>query len=299
MVSLPKIKNQGGQALILVLLGMAVVLTLVLSVVSTSVTDIDVTTRDEESARALNAAEAGVEEAFLIADNTDGSFDNNSAYTAEVTGIAENATFYNFPQTLATGETSTLWYVSHNGNDLHCASPDFPCVASSNTTLKVCFAPEGTNETDSPAVEISVYYDTTLSGVNFGGFSGTRVMRAVYDPNVQRRQLNGFASASGGNCTLGGAEYEFSTPAFNLQNDLGINCNQPGCLLTVKVRPLYNSAPTTIGFQSGAVLPAQGTQVLSTGTSGDSTRKLEVFRSYKEVPAVFEAAVFSAINLNK
>ena len=51
---------QSGQALLIVLLGMAVVLTMVLSVVSRSVTDIQLTTRDDEALRAFSAAEAGV-----------------------------------------------------------------------------------------------------------------------------------------------------------------------------------------------------------------------------------------------
>ena len=57
MRNLPKIES--GQALLLVLLGMAVVLTIVLSILSRSVTDIAVTSREEEALRAFSAAEAG------------------------------------------------------------------------------------------------------------------------------------------------------------------------------------------------------------------------------------------------
>jgi Tfp pilus assembly protein PilX len=66
--------NQNGQALLIVLLGMAVVLTLVLSIVSRSVTDVSITKRDEESLRAFSAAEAGVEQALLVGTGTSGGF---------------------------------------------------------------------------------------------------------------------------------------------------------------------------------------------------------------------------------
>ena len=58
-------RNQHGQALLIVLLTLAVTLTVVLSVVSRSVTDITVSTYEEDALRAFSAAEAGIEEALL------------------------------------------------------------------------------------------------------------------------------------------------------------------------------------------------------------------------------------------
>ena len=54
-----------GQALLIVLLTLSVVLTIVLSIVSRSITDISITSLEEDSQRAFNAAEAGVEQALL------------------------------------------------------------------------------------------------------------------------------------------------------------------------------------------------------------------------------------------
>ena len=140
-----------GQALILVLLGMAVVLTLVLSIVSTSITDIDVSTRDEEATRALNAAEAGVEQSFLIADDSSGTIGEYSQYSAVVTGIAEGSTIYNSPKVVDAGDTVALWYVSHNGNDLVCDPLNgFPCMAA-DTSLKICFGNDPKPE-NAPAI---------------------------------------------------------------------------------------------------------------------------------------------------
>jgi len=56
-----KERNNSGQALLIILLIMAVALTIGLSVVSRSVTDIRISQEQEESARVFSAAEAGLE----------------------------------------------------------------------------------------------------------------------------------------------------------------------------------------------------------------------------------------------
>jgi hypothetical protein len=59
------IKNkEKGQALLMLLLVLSVVLTIIIATVSRSVTDIKITTYEDNSARAFGAAEAGVEEAL-------------------------------------------------------------------------------------------------------------------------------------------------------------------------------------------------------------------------------------------
>ena len=56
-----RLQNQSGQALLLVLLSMAVILTVVLSILSRSILDVAVTTGEEEALRAFSAAEAGMQ----------------------------------------------------------------------------------------------------------------------------------------------------------------------------------------------------------------------------------------------
>lgn len=59
-----KERQQQGQAVLIVLLVVAVALGFGLSIISQSVTDIEIAGQSEESARAFNAAEAGIEEAL-------------------------------------------------------------------------------------------------------------------------------------------------------------------------------------------------------------------------------------------
>jgi len=81
-------KHQSGQALLLVLLSMAVVLTIVLSVLSRTITDITITTKEEEALRAFAAAEAGVERALIIGSNT-GEFGDGASFTATISNFGQ------------------------------------------------------------------------------------------------------------------------------------------------------------------------------------------------------------------
>ena len=67
-----RIISDSGQALLVILLSMTVILTVVLSVVSRTVTDITITTYQEDAQRAFDAAEAGIEDALLTGTATGG-----------------------------------------------------------------------------------------------------------------------------------------------------------------------------------------------------------------------------------
>lgn len=59
-----KYQKQSGQALLVVILAMVVAITLGLGAISQSITDVKISQEEEESARAFNLAEAGLEEAL-------------------------------------------------------------------------------------------------------------------------------------------------------------------------------------------------------------------------------------------
>jgi Tfp pilus assembly protein PilX len=90
---------QSGQALLLVLLSMAVVLTIVLSVLSRTITDITVTTKEEEALRAFAAAEAGIERALIIGNNT-GNFEDGASFAATISNFGSQVSEYAYPEKL-------------------------------------------------------------------------------------------------------------------------------------------------------------------------------------------------------
>src|SRR3989304_7684964 len=122
MSKLPKI-NEKGQALLIVVLSLAVVLTIVLSILARSVTDVKISTGSEEALRAFSAAEAGIETALngLIVGQSSGEFEGAS-FNASVTEIGEGATGFANPSPLLSGETSLFWFVAHDASgNLSCS----------------------------------------------------------------------------------------------------------------------------------------------------------------------------------
>src|SRR6185369_6746883 len=96
-------RNESGQALVLVLLSLAVVLTLVLFVLSRSVTDVAVSSRQEEAVRAFSAAEAGVERALVVGSSSGSTQIGDATYKANVTSYAEGLPDFNYPIVMSSG----------------------------------------------------------------------------------------------------------------------------------------------------------------------------------------------------
>lgn len=304
-------KNSSGQALLIVLLTMTVVLTVVLSVVSRSVTDISVTTYQEEAQRAFDAAEAGIERALLTGSFQPPTTIGDATFTTNITYPLPQADQAVYPSDVLAGESATFWFVSQDtSGDLFCSGD---CLRA-NRFSRICWGQEGTAiDAFTPAIEISVYYDQAApQAVNTGDFSQVKIARQAYDPNPSIRvPLNNFILAGTCASPLAGREFEFATNAINLDTELNIPCTgTTGCLLMAKVRLLYNHNsvlgdpyPHPVGIEvqpaGGTHLPAQGALIDSVGEAGDSTRRVNVFQSYPEPQFVFEAAIFGKGGLSK
>lgn len=293
--------GESGQALLIVLLSMAVVLTIVLSIISFSVTDISVTSRESEALRAFSAAEAGVEKALVALSSQTGSFGQDN-FSANVSDIAQGAQTFNFPLDLSSGEVAGVWFVAHDSNGNLTCSGTQPCMTGSK--MDVCWGKPATPSGDAttPAIEVSVYYSNPP--VSGGSYSNISVARAVFDPNSSRRGQNAFSAPdSTSGCNIGGVDYAFKkTIDFS---SLGIPATSYGVqngLQLAHVKFFYNTTPQSVGFDTsavGGVLPSQGQKIDSTGTAGESTRAVEVYRMYADVASVFESSVFTTQGVTK
>jgi Tfp pilus assembly protein PilX len=281
-------KSESGQALVLVLLSLAVVLTLVLFVLSRSITDIAVSSSQEESVRAFSAAEAGIERALVIgsgvSDNT-----SNFKYTADVTGYSSGTSDFTYPAPLLSGDTMTTWFVGHDKTtgDIACTNdgnPDTKCYTGNS--MKICWGNAGTpvDQAVTPAIELSVYYEATS-----GDISSIQIGRAAFDPNSTRTATNSFGAPDAGTCIIGGSTYAFQKTV-TFSSDLKVS-NTAG-LLFARVRMFYNTdagQPVATSVAPG-VLPSQGEKIVSTGNAGGtngvggSTRRIDVFQGWAESP---------------
>lgn len=299
-------KNKSGQALLIILLAMVTITTVVLSIVSRSVSEVEVTNKEEDSLRAFTAAEAGVEEALVTAAigtnlqesitvPTTGSLTSEiSNYSVNVTGYPQTATQYAYPFELLSGDSGTVWL---------CDSTS-PCFSPNSQNLTVCWGKRMTYPAgQSPALELTFVYK--VSGTYY-------TSRAVFDPDSARRGNattpgNKFQAptSTNGTCTIAGEQYQFSKSFTTQELTTGV-ASSLGLPITagdtelMKARLLYNTGTAhSFGVMSNANLPPQGRQVSSVGESGNATRKIEAFLLNPSTPSVFDSAIYSGTRLIK
>ncbi len=295
-------KKRSGQALLMVLLSVGVVLTIALSVVARSITDVSTSTKDEESLRAFSAAEAGVEQilkqptaSLPTSQNPSSTQIGNSvtSYTAALSVFPINPRAYLYPVELLSGDSATIWLSSHDtDNSLACTGGK---TCFTGTTLDVCWGKTGTNAQGQPAIVLSLLYEDPAGG---------GVLKYAYytlDPNGSRASQNHFKSSgistntSSGACTINGTPLA-NKSSINLLTDLSI---PNGAINGKRLKSLtglilYNAAATTFGVNNlTADLPDQGRRIDSTGVSGTSSRKVQVYSLYPEVPSMFQSAIYS------
>lgn len=291
---------QKGQALVLVLLSLAVVLTLVLFILSRSITDIAVSSKNEEAVRAFSAAEAGIEKALVIGAGTDSTVIGNATYKSSVSSYAEGTRDFVYPIEMSSGDVVTTWFVNHDDMGAPICDAEHPCFTGNK--FKVCWGKPGTLSAvaSTPAVEIIVFYETTP-----GNIATTRIARSAFDPFAGRTPANSFSAIDAGTCIIGGVAHQFQkTIQFS---DLGIpagSYNASGGLQFAKIRMFYNTnttqnIATTVNFAGNSTLPSQGQSIAATGTAGESNRKIDVFQGWPEAQSVFDGAVYSSTGLTK
>ncbi len=265
MKRLPKIKASSGQAILIILLIMAVALTIGLSVISRSITDIKISQQTEEAARAFSAAEAGIEEALVAGTGGSGTFTETGAtYQTEVAGLGEGETEFVFPQEIQVDEPQTLYLAKYETDGT--LTPSY-----NKSSIDICW--DG-----NAAIEASLYYES-------GGY---KVARYATDSNgASRIPPNNFDPPDAGSCAGLSHKKTLTFPT--------------GTLLFLRLRVLYENANVGANTPGGAggVLPSQGVKIESTGTAGTSTRKVEVVRFHPAPPEIFDFAIYSGGNLSK
>ncbi|OGY09061.1 MAG: hypothetical protein A2700_02385 [Candidatus Blackburnbacteria bacterium RIFCSPHIGHO2_01_FULL_44_64] len=289
-------RNSSGQALVVVLLVLSVVLTITLSVVSRSVTDITVSKKEEDALRAVSAAEAGVEQLLKQGAGTTiaGSLSPGSTFNANVTGLGVGTKQFAVPYALRAGDAATLWLVSHATDGTLVCNSGNACFTGN--TVKVCWGNSGTlgSLSTAPAIEVSVLH--TSSGSDL---STAKIARAVYDPNVSRRTVNNFSSADG-TCAVDGKTFSFSKE-FALSS-LGVASRSSSDSLAgpqqVRLKLFYNTDQDhvlgmSVDYSGNGNFPQQGNKIESLGESGEAKRKVVVYRPYADLPPVFDFSLYS------
>lgn len=270
-------KSESGQALLIVLLVLTVGLTISLSVVSRSITDIRISQQEEESARAFSAAEAGIEQALIGEESPYSVGDIDVHVTETAQGSGPDFNLGKFEE----GDTQTVWLIEHANGGL--GGYSFPATGK----ITVCWG----DGTESIAVEASLLYRDAS-----GEF---QVARGAYDADFGRASSTGFDSADqtgGGNC----GDLQYAEEIDFGGGDFG---NLTGATLyALRLKLLYNDTLQPLAVQAeGGNLPSQGKCYTSTATVPESgiTRKVQQCQFHEAPPGIFDYVLFSGQDLIK
>ena len=275
-------KSQNGQILLIVVLTMVVALTVGLSIASRIVTELRLSKQNEESERAFQAAEAGIEESLRSGSNIPSSnFLNNSSFSTEFITIAPSGTLI-VNNGLEIDQTSgaDVWLSTYSSNPaLNFGSPITGTATlywGNPTTQTSCSSGSGADTI--PAIEVVILQRPAgVLGVKKYVFEGDGCTR-----------IPGVDVSSSNNQTV----FDVSTgTTIQYSNFASIDYSNG---LIMKVIPIYNSTIVALEVSSGPPFPLQGSTVESTGTSGDTVRKVKFFRSFPQMPIeVFPYSILS------
>lgn len=294
-----KNKVKKGQAVIIVLLVLVVVLTIGLSVATNTVRDIKLSQQTELSNRAFNAAEAGIE-AALSGDVTSGnvtvgSGTTQSTYNVSVTtqgGVAGEAFIFNKPVTK--DDTQQIWFIKHNDDG---TLNESDATNFKKNKLSIYWGNNGTasNADTTPAVEVTFIYKVKATGE-------FKMAKGFFDPNSNRTSTNNFQLADSG---------DFLTPTvFEFKKDLdlsqapfnvsGIEGASPTVIpYALRLRLMYNDKSHILGVKpatNDSSFPVQGRLITSTGQADNLTRRVDVFDSFPALPPIFDYVIFNGSN---
>lgn len=270
--------KQSGQIVLITLLVLSIAATVALSLIARTTTDVTISSQVEESSRAFNAAEAGIEEALKTGLSSPGTqvLTPGVSYTVTVATIGGAAGIYTVPRRTPRASTETVWLVNHNPDGSLDETPTFTAPS-----VSICFS----QETTTPAVVATILYKRGASYF---------VAKGAYDPDAVRAGTNNF---SGVTALSGGC----GTPTMYLQTitfaDFGID-PAADTVLMLRLRPVY--ADTQIAVDASIPLPLQGNRIESLGTTETGvTRDIIVYQQYRSAPTIFDAALYSQNTLSK
>jgi len=259
-----EINNQrSGQALLIIIMLLATVFTVVMATSFRSTTETQITKLEEESLKALSAAEA----AMNIALKKKSSVSIGVGGDISFPGFTGTATFDNtktnsFTSPLLQKDEQYTFYLSDYSIDTKLFSG-----SSTSQTINVCF-----NSTH--ALEL------TLVKSDF------TIRRHIVNPRSSTIITNGSTASAASDCPSGTSFTEqYDIPAA----DVGVNTR----LLIARI--ITDSSTTArVGIKATDVFPLQGSTIPASATSTNTgvTKSLTLFQSYPQIPAEFFVTSF-------
>jgi Tfp pilus assembly protein PilX len=273
-----------GQIVLMIVLVTVVGLTIGLSLISRTITDIRISSQIEQSGRAFSAAEAGVEN-VLKSNIQPGPTGNLTLEGATVNysvknlgGSADAITF----QLTESGDDRNLWLVGHNED----GSLNEAVTYSPASNLEICW---GTKKDSYPAIIVSLMYKHQNT---------YKIAKKAFDSQSRGNNFIVVDDNSGGYCN---GEYNFRiilNPSSDPQDPNpsiskgGLGVFADSILYLLRIQPLYESTGLKVVPQDP--LPVQGKIITSIGqTDTGVVRKIQAYQSFPVLPSIFDYTLFS------
>ncbi len=292
--------KNSGQALVIVLLVLVVILTIGLALVSRTVTDIKLSGQTELSNRAFNAAEAGVEAVLGggSAQNnvTVGSGTSTATYNVNSTTVGGTNQAFVLNQAVARDNTQQIWFMGHKSDgSLGCTDIDgTPLKCFNSNSLTVYWGNPGQSADQTVAPNITPALEVTIIYKTAGGY---QIAKGVYDPSASRASTNNFLTGVNTAGSFTDDKLQFKKELDLSQAPFSISgIGTTATLYALRLRLLYNDVPQLLGAQPTVntdTFPIQGKIISSSGSAGNVTRKVQVFESYPYLPGVFDFVLFN------
>jgi hypothetical protein len=261
-----------GQILIVAVLVIVIALTVGLSLIARTITNLRTSTEEAQSQKALAAAEAGIERALQNTQSGSiaGSQDNNAGYNTVVTSIGGTSIsiVLNGGSPVSKNEGIDAWFEAHDA----AGNPNGVFTAPSNLNLYW----GSSSACNDAAIEVIVV--TTNAG-------NAKTYRFAYDPCSTRG--NNFTTAPtvvAGNfpITTNGVTTTFAS---KVTIDTSAITNNVDKIIFMRLIPIYKD--TILGISNNIPLPLQGYLIDSAGTSGETKRMIKVFKGYPQTPLAY------------
>ena len=276
-----------GQALLIVVLVMVVVLTIGLSVATRNILNLRTATEEENTKRAFSAAEAGIEQALKstqTGENVILNRDLGNKSTIKEVNIESlsgaNIMLHNGNPILK-DDAIDIWLSDYGaGAEPSYANP-WPNAADGDGLITLYWG--NTTDTCDLAAALSI---VVLTDSSIGGSLDPQITHYAVDPCSSRRSSNNFTDDLG-NATFASGTVSQRQFAYTTQIEIP---SQRGIIL--RVVPLYTSAPLAVSARRKSnntplALRDQGTKIESTGESGTTQRKIVAVNGYPKIPVEF------------
>jgi hypothetical protein len=284
-------KSASGQILVLVLLVVLIGMSIGLSIAARTLSNLKDTTSLNQSNRAFNAAEAGIELALSKLNNDPHACDTN-CWSTSLSGVDS----VNVTADPIGGNTNAFGLANVSRDDV--IQVNLEGYTGSQMNIYWGKSADQGNCSSTAAIVVSVVYKQS-STYNLA-------KKALDKCAADASHNNNFDAASVSNASAADSitiqdgsvhtDYGFKT-AINVAAGGGFIPSGAQILLA-RVRLMYGDSTEQIAISPvGANLPNQGQQITSTAVSGQNQRTVKVVRSNATLPAIFDYALFNGSTL--